>query len=1155
MEQDDIIKVKSIHLEKNLEELLCHLLHRKEQVDLAIKSLQEQVSAKEAELQNVERALEESRKIARETEDKARLEAQRVVTDAEAVVASKKGRMGVIEKEIALLEKELVFFSQLIGKGNTHSEEKAADIRFYKAGDSHSAGSKELESPEDDSIYSIKLVSFVNARHYVSFGQNIGPVHAHSWQIQMEIRVPSKNPELVAFAKIFEAIKSVLNPYENIVLNHVHPFNRIQPTTENIALYIYNQLEDALSAIGLGMGKLTVWETPTRGIEVASRYAGFETLTVESEEKLEEVTDPYEEVAATSDTAFDAAVEGEAGGQAPPEAEKEALRRNYTLRHYAVSFVIIGVAAFLAYYSVLTPPLEQHYPWGSDTWGHLFKAEYLYQELLKGNFYPQFTEYWYNGSQPFRYWAPLPYYVLALLRALTGDIFIAGNYFVFICALLGGLSWLFLAGRMGLWPSTMAGVIWSVWLDNVRVAFSEGNLPRVLATAFLPILFFTFLRLLEKRNSFYGAIATAALVHMVVLCHVMLGAVFCLSLFLFAFFLWVFHGCRFKDFLRGALTLAGGIASAAWWLLPGLTGGLTEIDAEAVKAVIQFVPASISFDPLYRFTSREAFYWGISLLIAFVITLFTWRSKPPWAKSLAVCGFILVLITFSSLHLFYVLLPLSHLLWPLRFSSFAALALLASCLVFNPPGQRQRRLQSPHATFFLIAGLVAIILMDCFLSLRLLAYTTSRSFNLTQSSDFLKSTPGWRVATIDLGRLESPPSYLFSMVNRREQVFGWAWQGAVTSRNIVLLNTGLELQYYPFLMRSCLFLGATDLIVKDDVVKKPEDFNAAAMQAGYGRRATFDGISVWHGVDHPYLVEKKYKCLVIGKYASVIALQFPEAEMGSTGYIDDYSLDYLKKYPVVVLAGVEWRSKSNAERIVTEYAASGGRAFVDFTGMPQNVLAKQPEFLGVYGESLPLRGPLEVFGRGGNFLLQPLSTESSLWKSYVPLGLDEIELEFAYYGNRAPIYGYKHVGGNKVGFFGGNVTYHAFLTGDPVASRLIRDILNMRTDYTTNRVIPLLNYQATEDGYVMSYHADRDFEAIVPVAAMDGIRVEVDGAPWPSGKFENLLQLNLPAGGHNIVISIKNTPIYQWGTALSLLSFLLILAGPLYIRKTGNDAK
>ena len=73
------------------------------------------------------------------------------------------------------------------------------------------------------------------------------------------------------------------------------------------------------------------------------------------------------------------------------------------------------------------------------------------------------------------------------------------------------------------------------------------------------------------------------------------------------------------------------------------------------------------------------------------------------------------------------------------------------------------------------------------------------------------------MATIDLSQLGSAPSFTFSEMAGLEQVFGWAWQGAVTSRNIMLLNTGLSNSTTRSYFALCRY-GATDLVVKEDVI-------------------------------------------------------------------------------------------------------------------------------------------------------------------------------------------------------------------------------------------------------------------------------------------------------------------------------------------------
>ena len=58
------------------------------------------------------------------------------------------------------------------------------------------------------------------------------------------------------------------------------------------------------------------------------------------------------------------------------------------------------------------------WPQGNDVWGHLFKAEFLLDEIRKGNLFPIISPYWYNTIELFRYWPPFTYYIIALISLI-----------------------------------------------------------------------------------------------------------------------------------------------------------------------------------------------------------------------------------------------------------------------------------------------------------------------------------------------------------------------------------------------------------------------------------------------------------------------------------------------------------------------------------------------------------------------------------------------------------------------------------------------------------------------------------------------------------------------------------------------------------------
>jgi len=1129
--------------EKKLLLLLDELNVSKEKEQEKIKSLLTKIEQKQGDNSTFNKCLQESTRLAEEIEAAARKKAEEILKDAETEAAAIGSKVRLAEEEIEALREELTRHEKL--------DQNKSSAPYYSICNKDTAADGD---DQDGSPYSMHLVAFVNARHFVNLGNVSGPVHSHSWQVKLEVEIPETEHDVVEFATIYREINSTLIPFENTVLNEKFPFNIIQPTTENISMYFFNILQSSLKRIDLKLIKLILWETPTRGIEVTKYNKEFDDLS-EKDFIAKDVLGGLNEAAISTNIE---------SAENPPDKVAESrekriiktyiLRPPYLLRHYLIAAFVMSIFAVVVYHNILWPAAEQYYPWGSDTWGHLYKAENLYQQILNGNYYPQFTEYWYNGSQPFRYWAPLPYYVLALLRFLSGNIFMAGNYFIFICSLLGGVSWLFMSRRMGIWAASMAGIVWIVWQDNVRVAFSEGNLPRVLATSLLPLVVYLFLNVIEKKKSYINIVSLAAFINLTILCHAMIGAIYCISLMVFGFFVWVFRGCKLFDLIRGGLALIVGILASGWWLIPSMKGGITGIDSSAVREVIQFVPSIISFNPFYRFSNVEIFYWGISLILAAVISIVTWKSKPVWAKSMMVCGIILIIITFPLLRAIYVILPLAHLLWPLRFSSFAINAMLAGSLTFNLPEQRQGWLKNRTKAGLVVVALFSCLLIDSLISIPLLVHTGAQPFHLVQISNYIQHNPGWRVATIDLSQLGSAPSFTFSNNFGLEQVFGWAWQGAVTSRNIMLLNTGIEHQYYPFLLRSCVELGATDLVVKDDVIDDMTAFKEAAQNAQYSLIKKYNNLSLWRSVDRPYIIDRQTDCLVIGRYAGTVALQFPGVEMGISPYIDTYTLDHLQRYSKLIISGGTWLSKTKAENLIKDYVSSGGQVFIELSGMPENVLAKQPEFLDVYGEPVTLSGIVDIWGENQRFSISfTAQKEEEQWKAYIPMGLDHVDLQFSYYGNPAAISGYKIIDGHKVNFIGGNLTYNAFITGDSVGQKLLKNMLGLETQYYPSRIIPLNSYQSNENGYILDYSLAEDTNVVIPISALEGIRVRLDGKDTAWSNYENLLRLDLPAGTHRIHILIEKTPIYKVGFIISVISILLLLIWFIVLKRTGDE--
>ena len=64
------------------------------------------------------------------------------------------------------------------------------------------------------------------------------------------------------FLELERELKEILAPYDHRHLNELAPFDDLNPTTENMARWFYEKLEEKLSPRGLRVRRVRVWEAP-----------------------------------------------------------------------------------------------------------------------------------------------------------------------------------------------------------------------------------------------------------------------------------------------------------------------------------------------------------------------------------------------------------------------------------------------------------------------------------------------------------------------------------------------------------------------------------------------------------------------------------------------------------------------------------------------------------------------------------------------------------------------------------------------------------------------------------------------------------------------------------------------------------------------------
>lgn len=90
-------------------------------------------------------------------------------------------------------------------------------------------------------------------------------VHGHNYKLRVTVEGPALDATglLVDFIDLRAAIKSLADRLDHQFLNDLPPFDKLNPSAENIARYFSDGLAPQLKADGVHVQSVTVWETDT----------------------------------------------------------------------------------------------------------------------------------------------------------------------------------------------------------------------------------------------------------------------------------------------------------------------------------------------------------------------------------------------------------------------------------------------------------------------------------------------------------------------------------------------------------------------------------------------------------------------------------------------------------------------------------------------------------------------------------------------------------------------------------------------------------------------------------------------------------------------------------------------------------------------------
>jgi len=584
--------------------------------------------------------------------------------------------------------------------------------------------------------------------------------------------------------------------------------------------------------------------------------------------------------------------------------------------------IVIGAAISL--YLMLT-----HFtPVGNDIFGHLYKAEILFDNIRNYNFYPLYTTEWYNGIQLFRYWPIFTYYVLAFVNFLTHDIVSAYYVYAGLTFFMSYLGFVLIGKREGKNAVFMAiGILYWFLPDNLRVFFGEGNLSRVMIYAMLPLFFYFYTNLLEHKKNF---IVTSLLAALITATHFMLAAMCAVIFVIYGFF----KGMKNRTQLYGFYVFVTGILIAGILLLPGLSGGLVSDSSSAAVDTIQdwSQPLYNSVNPFNRFKTNCSFGIGVLFMAVFGI-ITACRNKEE--KSGLVVGLIFFILSDSVFTAVFKQLPLSQVFWMTRFVQMCYILILYD---FG------RLTLTPYKRYAVIGITVLDILPSLpFFTLKSDLHYMEEAYLLEEAVDITQN----RLGLVDESSFGSYPSY-YALKHNTAYTEGWAIQGASTSSNIISMTESLQHGYYGYTFHQLLQLGSDAVIIKKAFEKDYDGLIRAAGEYGYElvRESTDAYLFDLTGVTGAFGVSSRFNSLAIGDSSIFISYLYPGFRQSDSDYLTDYEIEELLQYDKIYLSNFKYDRVEHAEEMIEKLSEEGVKVYIDCTHMPINVLSIS-DFLGV----------------------------------------------------------------------------------------------------------------------------------------------------------------------------------------------------------------
>ncbi|ACI21986.1 MULTISPECIES: 6-carboxytetrahydropterin synthase QueD [Thermodesulfovibrio] len=113
-------------------------------------------------------------------------------------------------------------------------------------------------------MYKLKIITGFDAAHQLKgYKGKCENIHGHNWKVEVEVISEKLNEIGIAldFKELKKNVDEVVSQLDHTFINQIPPFTQLNPSSENIARWIYMSLKDKFNTTLVRLYSVTVWES------------------------------------------------------------------------------------------------------------------------------------------------------------------------------------------------------------------------------------------------------------------------------------------------------------------------------------------------------------------------------------------------------------------------------------------------------------------------------------------------------------------------------------------------------------------------------------------------------------------------------------------------------------------------------------------------------------------------------------------------------------------------------------------------------------------------------------------------------------------------------------------------------------------------------